>query len=140
MQIMNNSDIPFETEADLRARGTAKTPDILLSCPVGVRVRKRNEFLSPSSMKSLPMATMNEIVIDATNPATPQPMSKTTAAAAEHDNDDDNDDDLYEWKIICWIDSKVRITSSSLALFYFDALGLDPSSHEYVHHRLYLAM
>lgn len=29
-------DIPFETEAKLHARGTAKTPDILLSCPVGI--------------------------------------------------------------------------------------------------------
>ena len=48
--------IPFETEAELRIRGTAKTPDVLLSCPVGIRV---------------------------------------------HKGDDE------DWKIICWIDSKV---------------------------------
>lgn len=32
--------IPFETETDLRGRGTARTPDILLSCPMGVLVPK----------------------------------------------------------------------------------------------------
>jgi hypothetical protein len=32
--------VPFETEEVLRARGTAKTPDILLSCPVNVQVKK----------------------------------------------------------------------------------------------------
>ena len=33
--------IPFETEEQLRQRGTAKTPDVLLSCPVGIKVRKK---------------------------------------------------------------------------------------------------
>ena len=51
--------IPFETETDLRGRGTSRTPDILLSCPMGVLVPKA----------------------DGTG---------------------------KEWKIICWIDSKVR--------------------------------
>jgi hypothetical protein len=73
---MNNSDIPFETEAELRVRGTAKTPDILLSCPVGIRVRKRNELASASASAS----SLNDGI----------------------------DDDMFEWKIICWIDSKVR--------------------------------
>eukprot|EP00550_Attheya_septentrionalis_P004605 CAMPEP_0198290534 /NCGR_PEP_ID=MMETSP1449-20131203/8359_1 /TAXON_ID=420275 /ORGANISM="Attheya septentrionalis, Strain CCMP2084" /LENGTH=368 /DNA_ID=CAMNT_0043989043 /DNA_START=158 /DNA_END=1264 /DNA_ORIENTATION=- len=35
--------IPFETETELRIRGTPRTPDILFSCPVGIRVPKRNE-------------------------------------------------------------------------------------------------
>mmetsp|Transcript_36937 Transcript_36937/g.37241 ORF Transcript_36937/g.37241 Transcript_36937/m.37241 type:complete len:260 (-) Transcript_36937:731-1510(-) len=30
--------IPFETEEQLRMRGTSKTPDILFSCPMGVKV------------------------------------------------------------------------------------------------------
>ena len=30
--------IPFESEADLRIKGTSRTPDILLSCPVGIKV------------------------------------------------------------------------------------------------------
>ena len=31
--------IPFETEANLRARGTSRTPDVLLSTPVAIPVR-----------------------------------------------------------------------------------------------------
>lgn len=38
--LLNYLEIPFETEEVLRARGTAKTPDILLSCPVGLKVKK----------------------------------------------------------------------------------------------------
>lgn len=34
--------IPFETEAILRGRGTSRTPDILLSCPLGVQVQKED--------------------------------------------------------------------------------------------------
>jgi hypothetical protein len=45
-------DIPFETESDLRERGASRTPDVLLTCPIGVKVGT-------------------------------------------------------EWKVICWIDSKV---------------------------------
>ena len=32
-------DIPFETENELKKKGTSKTPDILLSCPVGLKVQ-----------------------------------------------------------------------------------------------------
>ena len=52
--------IPFETEADLRDLGTSRTPDILLSCPMGVQVPKE-------------------------------------------------DGSGKEWKVISWIDSKVRV-------------------------------
>lgn len=34
--------IPFETEAELRNKGTSRTPDILLSIPLGVEVTKRD--------------------------------------------------------------------------------------------------
>ena len=30
--------MPFETEKDLQDRGTAKTPDVLLSCPIAVEI------------------------------------------------------------------------------------------------------
>ena len=46
--------IPFMTESQLRERGSARTPDILLDCPISVQVNN-------------------------------------------------------EWKVVCWIDSKVRI-------------------------------
>jgi hypothetical protein len=65
-------EMPFETEEILRARGTAKTPDILLSCPVGVKVKKRNI----------------------------EDNVKMHEAVAENDHE-------HEWKMICWIDSKV---------------------------------
>jgi len=39
---LREMDIPFETENELRIKGTAKTPDILLSIPLGMRVRKKN--------------------------------------------------------------------------------------------------
>jgi Protein of unknown function TPD sequence-motif len=35
--------IPFETEDQLRERGTSKTPDILLSTPVAVQIHRTNE-------------------------------------------------------------------------------------------------
>jgi len=30
--------IPFETESTLRDKGSSKTPDVLLKCPIGVLV------------------------------------------------------------------------------------------------------
>ena len=57
--------IPFETEAELREKGTSRTPDVLLSCPIGVRVGS-------------------------------------------------------EWKVVCWIDSKV--TNGSTILNYNGSL------------------
>ena len=60
----------------MRARGSAKTPDILLSCPMAVRVPKITTMANNKNNASL-------------------------------DDDDDDDDDM-EWKIIGWIDSKVR--------------------------------
>jgi hypothetical protein len=51
--------ISFETEVQLRERGTSRTPDVLLSCPLGVEMARKDGLGS-------------------------------------------------EWKVICWIDSKVR--------------------------------
>jgi Protein of unknown function TPD sequence-motif len=62
-------DIPFETEDQLRERGTSKTPDVLLSTPVAVQVKR-----------------------------------STGNSTTENDEDDDG------WRIVCWIDSKVRVS------------------------------
>ena len=41
-QCLHTRGIPFETEKQLCVRGSARTPDILLSIPVGVKVTSRN--------------------------------------------------------------------------------------------------
>jgi hypothetical protein len=41
-QVLRAKDVPFETEEQLRKRGTSRTPDVLLSCPVGVKRPKRH--------------------------------------------------------------------------------------------------
>ena len=38
--ILHRAGIPFETEEQLRERGTSKTPDVLLSTPVAVQVKR----------------------------------------------------------------------------------------------------
>lgn len=89
-QILRSMDIPFETEAELRVRGTAKTPDVLLSCPVGIRTR-RKESRNPLYAKS------NE----EDNSMRSSLAQKESVASVNLE-----DDDEYEWKVICWIDSK----------------------------------
>lgn len=83
----NCKDIPFETEAELRVRGTARTPDILLSCPVGLRVRRREPrnplYANDNEEGEGTISRQNQSLVDL------------------------DDDDNYEWKVICWIDSKV---------------------------------
>ena len=66
-------EIPFETEEELRARGTARTPDVLLSCPLSLNVPKRNII-----------------------------------GCDGHKDRVETEDD-YDWKMICWIDSKVML-------------------------------
>lgn len=38
--LLNRLGLPYESEEELRLRGTAKTPDILLKCPVGMKVNE----------------------------------------------------------------------------------------------------
>jgi hypothetical protein len=33
--------VPFESEAQLREKGSAKTPDVVLSCPISVQVNSQ---------------------------------------------------------------------------------------------------
>lgn len=37
-QSIHSMRIPFETEGELRKRGTARTPDVLFSCPIAIKV------------------------------------------------------------------------------------------------------
>jgi hypothetical protein len=74
-------DIPFETEMELRVRGTSRTPDILFSCPVAIQVPKR--ILSPANQKSV------------------------QGIKDKHMGTTDTSEEDFVWKMICWIDSKV---------------------------------
>jgi len=74
-QALSSMKIPFETEAQLRIKGTARTPDILLSCPVGVKVPTRRNENKNKGSKNVVLSRENNI-------------------------------STYEWKIVCWIDSK----------------------------------
>jgi len=71
--IRPQTEIPFVNEEQLRDRGTSRTPDVLLSTPLGIEVPKK-------------------------------------------------DGSGTEWKIICWIDSKVSLTCCFLVAFYRFAL------------------
>jgi hypothetical protein len=132
-ETLRSMDIPFETEADLRVRGTARTPDVLLSIPLGIRVRKRrNNRDNNSANNTLRMAMQNpshtsnndkgegailedEIIMPRKMLFDEEKHVETTVRKHQRlINDDDcqqhddtnNDDDEYEWKTICWIDSK----------------------------------
>jgi hypothetical protein len=121
-------DIPFETEAELRVRGTARTPDVLLSIPLGIRVRRR--IRDNSSRQNLFLTTNDDGGGDPDDEmATPQRLLfgekdvKISPARKRPGTIDDylKDDDDYEWKSICWIDSKVRV-KTDLPLTIFDVL------------------
>jgi len=75
-------------------RGTARTPDILLSCPVGIRVRRRN---GGSSGNLLYVNSDDEEEESSATKSSSQKRGSTV---------DLDDDDEYEWKVVCWIDSK----------------------------------
>ena len=78
-------DIPFETENDLRIKGTARTPDVLLSTPVGMKVPKRS-------------STSRKLLLDESD----------GHLAQRKDTSSEDGEEEYEWKVVCWIDSKVR--------------------------------
>lgn len=82
--LLYSTDIPFETENDLRIKGTARTPDVLLSTPVGMKVPKRS-------------STSRKLLLDGNE----EHFAKGNVG-------EDDDEEEYEWKVVCWIDSKVR--------------------------------
>jgi len=81
-QSLRTMGIPFETEDQLRIRGTARTPDILFPCPVAIQIPQMTD------MKSIP-----------------NPEDKYHEL---HLNTERNDQG-YIWKMVCWIDSKKRM-------------------------------
>lgn len=99
-QTLSAMGIPFETEEQLRMRGTSKTPDILLSCPMGVKV---------------PIQKSGLYCISSTNSTLP-----------EGDQSGENID--YEWKVVCWIDSKALF--GDVNTHHNDTL---PQAEGYVH-------
>ena len=89
---MLSPDIPFETENDLRIKGTARTPDVLLSTPVGMKVPKRS-------------STSRKLLLDESD----------GQLAKGKDTSNEDGEEEYEWKVVCWIDSKVRWEKSHYA-------------------------
>jgi hypothetical protein len=140
-ETLQSMDIPFETEADLRLRGTARTPDVLLLIPLGIRVRRRRKNRDNSAnalrmaMQS-PSHTSNndkgegailedEIIMPRKMLFDDKKHVETTVQKQQQLNDgviinddcqqqhddittttNNDDDEYYEWKTICWIDSK----------------------------------
>jgi hypothetical protein len=82
-QALTLMEIPFETEEQLRIKGTSRTPDVLLSCPVGIKYPKKSLIKNKS-----------------------QKFRKDEKYSKCPNSDDDDDDDTYDWKMVCWIDSK----------------------------------
>ena len=96
--------IPFETEEELRERGTAKTPDILLSCPVGIKVRRKGINQMDDVRKSLYSENLEGGEVEEGAQFEQGAIGNRNA-----DNwDEFQDDEEFEWKVVCWIDSKVR--------------------------------
>jgi len=75
-ETLRSMKIPFETEDELRKRGTSRTPDILLLSPVAIKVPK-SHLMSASN----------------------HPITSTTGTLKDEEQE-------YVWKMICWIDSK----------------------------------
>lgn len=78
---LSSMNIAFETEEQLRVRGTPRTPDILFSCPMAIKVPK-----------------------DALRNANANENSRGNKAKSENVVAEDEDGGV--WKMICWIDSK----------------------------------
>ena len=95
-------DIPYETEAELRMRGTARTPDILLSCPMGIRCRRKESSCS-TTIRS------DGAIVHGQRHQEKEVDDRSSFLKRQSliNLEDGEDDEEYEWKIICWIDSKV---------------------------------
>ena len=102
--------IPFETEAELRIRGTAKTPDVLLSCPMGIRVNCRKNVNDEETVTAQQndQQQQQQIQLQGEENNGTTPISHLQKRGSVNLLNDDDESDEYEWKIICWIDSKVR--------------------------------
>lgn len=104
-ETLRDMGVPFETEDDLRRRGTAKTPDVLLLTPVGMKVRKRRGRekveVGDDTVARLEDRFAEATVVDDSGMGLGEDH-------AEKDKGYGEDEDGYEWKMICWIDSKVR--------------------------------
>ena len=94
----DRSGIPFETESDLRIKGTSRTPDILLSCPVGIRVPR-------GSSRDGKYHSSGGGGLEAPSSPAPSP-GDGGGASGEGGGGGDSTGAEYEWKVICWIDSK----------------------------------
>jgi len=121
--------IPFETERQLRKRGTARTPDVLLSYPIAIKVPKRKSYNRDGSGS---YNNSNSNTSGNSRRMTNNDSRQRTVAAAvtrqqQHhghngksvggsdssdrvfpstDDSVDNDDNDSVWKMVCWIDSK----------------------------------
>ena len=104
-ETLRDMGVPFETEDDLRRRGAAKTPDVLLLTPLGIKVRKcrRREKVA---IEDDTVARLEDRFAEAT--AVGDGGTGIGEEPVEQDKEYGEDEDDYEWKMICWIDSKVR--------------------------------
>jgi len=100
-QTLTSMDIPYEAEAELRMRGTARTPDILLSCPMGIRVRRKESSCST-------MIRGDGAIVQGQRHQEKEVDDRSSFLKRQSliNLEDGEDDEEYEWKIICWIDSK----------------------------------
>ena len=88
--------IPFQTESQLRVLGSSRTPDILLQVPIAIKVYRNKKEKKKK----------NDDQIDV-NSTTAKPESSSKEGIEEvHSTNGDEDDEDFEWKVICWIDSK----------------------------------
>jgi len=78
-QTLRAMGIPFETEDQLRIRGTARTPDILFPCPVAIQIPQMTDMKSTS-----------------------KPEDQHLELRPQKERNDQG----HIWKMVCWIDSK----------------------------------
>ena len=100
--------IPFETEEDLREKGTARTPDILLSIPIAI----------PMHGSTITTTNKNKYFNTKTSPTT----------IHDQDGDNNNNNTDIHWKVICWIDSKAMFGD-----VYTHNTTVLPQAESYVH-------
>jgi len=119
--------IPFETERQLRKRGTARTPDVLLSYPIAIKVPKRKTYNGNGSSSYDNSKTSGNSRRMPNNDSRQHTVATVVTRQQQHHGDEgksvggcdssdsvfpstddsvDNDDNDSVWKMVCWIDSK----------------------------------